>query len=204
MSALPCGADTDDLVERVAAGTETGGGLTGETGAQAAHRATCPHCRAALEEYRRLWSSVSDLADTVVTAPDAVIDRALARVRAVADNPTVGRVEAAPGDRSGTTWLAARVVVVCARLAAEEVEGVRAALGRVGRSGERSSPQVEVGLAGGTAVVELTLAAAWPRDLQALGREVRARVVEEVRAVTGLSSVTVDVHIDTLLGLPER
>ena len=194
MSDLPCGTDTDALVELVATGGDA------ETADEAAHRAACPHCRAALEEYRRLWSPVADLADEVVTAPDSVIDRALARVRTVAANPTVGRVDARPGDRPGTTWLAARVVVVCARLAAEEVEGVRAALGRVGHSRDTSSPRVEVGLAGGTAVVELTVAATWPRDLRALGEEVRARVIEEVRAVTGLSSVTVDVHVDTLLG----
>lgn len=199
MSELPCGADTDDLVERVAADAAATGAAP-ETDREAAHRAACPHCRAALDEYRRLWSPVADLADEVVTAPDAVIDRALAAVRAVADNPTVGRVDAAPGDRPGSTWLGARVVVVCARLAAEEVEGVRAALGRVGRSRETSSPRVEVGLAGGTAVVELTVAATWPRDLRALAAEVRARVIQEVRAVTGLSSVTVDVRVDTLLG----
>lgn len=196
---LPCGTDPDALVDRVA--DPVGAGA--ETAAEAAHRATCPHCRAALEEFGRLWSPVSALADEVVAAPDAVIERALARVRTVAENPAVGRVEPTLGDLPGTTWLSARVVVACARLAAEDVEGVRAALGRVGgvhATGDRTSPRVEVGLAGGTAVVELTVAATWPRDLTALGAEIRARVVEEVRAVTGLRSVTVDVHVDVLLG----
>ena len=125
-----------------------------------------------------------------------MIERALARVRTLVDNPTAGLLDD-PGS-VGATRIAARVVVFCAREAAERVEGVRGALGHLGDVGDR----VEVGLTGATAMVELTLAASYGQDLQALGRRVRRDVEREVRDLTGLTVVSVSVHVDDLLGDP--
>lgn len=208
---LPCGADTDALLDQISGGHDE----------ETPHQRGCPHCRAALEEYRRLWAPVDALADEVVRAPRAVLDRALARVRAVADNPAAGLLES--DGLPGSTWIAARVVVGCARSAAEEVDGVRAALGRLSpevvppdagvgvvgdavadlRAATPGETRVAVGLAGGTAVVELTLAASYGRDLPALGRTVRALVARRVRETTGLHTVTVDVHVDTVFSPSE-
>lgn len=190
MSALPCGIEGEDLLEQVAEDRTP----DAET---AAHQHGCRHCRAALEEYRRVWSPVQDLAHQEVRAPSAVIERALARVRTLVDDPTAGLLDdAASGP--GSTRIAARVVVVCAREAAERIEGVRGALGRVGEVDER----VGVGLTGATAVVELTLAASYGQDLQALGRRVRRDVEREVRSLTGLTVVSVSVHVDDILTDP--
>ena len=202
MSSLPCGADTDDLLEQVA--IRDVAAVVDE--ARVRHQRGCPHCRAALEEYRRLWGPVDALAATVVRAPEAVIDRALARVRAVADNPAVGLLDEDDGS-PGSTWIAARVVVACARIAAEEVDGVRAVLGRIDDdetaaavSGRGGDAVVDVGLSGGTAVVALTVAAGWRQDLQVLAQDVRELVARRVREMTGIRTVTVDVHVDVLVG----
>ena len=190
MSALPCGADSEDLLEQAAEDRVP-------DVEAAAHQEACRHCRAALEEYRRVWSPVHDLAQQEVRAPAAVIERALSRVRLLVDNPTAGLLDD-PASGPGATRIAARVVVTCAREAAERIEGVRGALGRLADIDDR----VEVGLTGATAMVELTLAASYGQDLQALGRRVRRDVERAVRTLTGLSVVAVSVHIDDLLTAP--
>jgi uncharacterized alkaline shock family protein YloU len=127
-----------------------------------------------------------------------------------------------PGS-TGSTRIAARVVVVTARRSAQEVAGVRVALSKLasddlganpepetdddpasaaqvarpalGRADEHA-PRVVAGVAGESTAIEITLAADYGTDLAALGERIRQRVRERVRAVTGLEPAVVTVHID--------
>ena len=80
---LVCGADTDALLAQVA---------EGRGDALDAHQARCPHCRAALAEYGRLWAPFDALAATEIAAPPGLLDQALASVREQAGPPGYGRV----------------------------------------------------------------------------------------------------------------
>ena len=57
-------------------------------------------------------------------------------------------------------------------------------------------PDVEAGVSGGSTAVQITLAAAYGQDLQALGERVRGVVARGIREVTGLEPVDVTVHVD--------
>lgn len=203
---LPCGADSDELLDQVAAG---------HAAHRNPHQAGCPHCEAALREYDRLWAPVRDVADTPVHAPESVLEAALRRIRGTAANPTYGLLDAS----QGLTRVAARVVVAIARESAQDVPGVRVVLGRLltlgsdlspaGTGADRSSPaaaaadsgggdgpRVVAGVAGASTAIEVTLAADYGEDLQALGERIRAEVAAQIRSFTGLDPVSVTVHID--------
>jgi uncharacterized alkaline shock family protein YloU len=184
---LPCGRPTAPLVEQVAEGR---GGVLDE------HQRTCPHCRAALAEFDRAWAPVRAVAADRPQAPASLVEAALRRVRGVSDEPEYGRIDSP----FGHTRVAARVVVALARHLAAGVPGVEVALGRLAADGhgERGEvvPDVEAGVAGGSTAVQITLAAAYGQDLQALGERIRAVVARGVREVTGLEPVDVTVVVD--------
>ena len=184
---LACGRTTGPLLEQVAEGR--GGDLD-------AHQATCPYCRAALAEFDRLWAPVRAVAADRPEAPASLVDAALRRVRGASDEPDYGRIDSPLGH----TRVAARVVTALARHLAAGVPGVEVALGRLAADGHRDSgevvPDVEAGVTGGSTAVQITLAAAYGQDLQALGERIRVVVARGVREVTGLEPVDVTVHID--------
>jgi hypothetical protein len=96
------------------------------------------------------------------------------------------------------------VVVALARHLASRVPGVRVALSRLvalGGGPETSlvagpGPEVVAGVAGGSTVVAITLAADYGQDLVALGARIRTVVADGIRASTGLEPVAVIVHVD--------
>ena len=67
---LPCGRDTDALVEQIADGA-------GDR--RDAHQQTCPHCQAALAEFERLWAPVRAVSDHRPRAPEGLLDEAAQR-----------------------------------------------------------------------------------------------------------------------------
>ncbi|PWV47972.1 hypothetical protein [Nocardiopsis sp. L17-MgMaSL7] len=69
---LPCGTSADTLLEHLRAGTVT------------AHERTCPHCRAAADEFRPLLSALGAALDNdrEVTAPPGLLDDVMSVVRA--------------------------------------------------------------------------------------------------------------------------
>lgn len=194
---LPCGVEPADLLAQVCDGR--GGELT-------AHQAGCPHCQAELERCRGLWAPFDGLAREPVRAPQAVVARALEWVREMAgDRPQESRfpLDNLP-DRgtgpAGESWVSARVVIRSARLAAEQVDGVRVALGHLvsappGPARLRSSSGSE----DGRTVLEVAIAADYGQDLHALAERIRVRVATEVRELTGRSPTAVDVLVDDVL-----
>ena len=185
---LPCGTDPDALLAQVA---------DGHGQDHDAHQRQCPHCRAALAEYGRLWAPFDELAAAEVRAPEGLLDEALAAIRDRAGPPGYGRVEA----DGATILVAARAVVAVAGHAARTSAGVRMALGALGElldpvpgtSTARSG--VDAGVSGQSVAVELAVAAEYGHDLQRLAEHVRERVAAEVYAQTGLEVVSVDVTI---------
>ncbi|GAA4836598.1 hypothetical protein GCM10023201_26830 [Actinomycetospora corticicola] len=184
---LPCGRPTAALVEQVAEGR---GDVLDE------HQRTCPHCRAALAEYTRLWAPVAAVAADRPTAPPSLVEAALRSLRGPDGQEEYGRIESPQGH----TRVAARVVVALARHLAAGVPGVEVALGGLVADGHRDAgelvPDVEAGVTGGSTAVRITLAAAYGQDLQALGERIRVAVARGVREATGLEPVDVTVHVD--------
>lgn len=183
---LPCGAVVEDVLAQVA---------DGHAARRNSHQAGCPHCQAALAEYDRLWAPVREVADVAVRPPESPLQAALRRIRGTVHNPTYGVL----ADDDGQTRIAARVVVVTAREAAQDVPGVRVALSRLHRPGGGSVGQenaVRVGMAGQSTAIVLTVAATYGRDLYELAERIRIAVDEQVRAVTGLEPVAITIDID--------
>jgi uncharacterized alkaline shock family protein YloU len=191
---LACGRDAAALVAQVA---------DGATDRLDAHQRDCPFCQAALAEFDRLWAPVRAVSAHRPEAPAGLLDDALRRIRGVAADPEFGRIT---GPR-GRTRISARVVVALARHLASRVPGVRVALSRLVEAGagpetslvDGPGPDVVAGVAGGSTVVAITLAADFGQDLVALGASIRAAVADGIRAHTGLEPVAVLVHIDDVL-----
>lgn len=190
---LRCGADVDHLLDQVAAGR--GGEFD-------SHQVGCPHCRAALGEYDRLWAPVRELADSEVRAPESLLEDTIRRLRNATSDPDYGTLPSP----TGTTRISARVVVVTARETAQDIAGVRVALSKLITAGVTPTaepepsppeePRVEAGMAGRSTALEVVLAADYGTDLVALGERIRTEVAARVRDLTGLEPVSVSVRID--------
>jgi uncharacterized alkaline shock family protein YloU len=184
---LACGRSTGPLLEQVA---------EGRAAQLDEHQRTCPHCRAALGEFERLWGPVRAVAAERPRAPASVVEAALRRVRAGSQEPDYGRIDSPLGH----TRVAARVVVALARHLAGQVPGVEVALSGLAADGHgvvgEVVPDVQAGVSGGSTAVQITLAAAYGQDLQALGERIRGVVARGVREATGLEPVDVTVLVD--------
>jgi uncharacterized alkaline shock family protein YloU len=181
---LSCGTDIDDLIAQVA---------DGRAAEQTRHQATCPHCQAALAEYQRLWSPIDELSAQPVPVPDSILENALRKIRAAAAEPGFGVLVTS----LGATRIANRVVAITARIATEQVAGVRAAL-----SEQTSSTDPAVGTQGASTALQITLAASYGEDLIALAARIRHAVTERIRTLTGLEPVEITIIIDDVLAQP--
>ncbi|WP_017579324.1 hypothetical protein [Nocardiopsis valliformis] len=85
---LPCGTSADELLDHLREDTAT------------AHERTCPHCRAAAEEFRPLLSALGSVLgeDREVTAPPGLLDDVMRAVRAEGRSKETLRL---PGPGSG-------------------------------------------------------------------------------------------------------
>lgn len=193
---LPCGRPADDLLAQVA---------DGHGSRRDDHQSGCTHCRAALAEYSRLWAPVHELSSEQVATPEGFLEAALQQIRGSVEHTYYG-VLSSP---AGLTRVSARVVMITARETAQNVHGVRVALGRhvaaalanpAGSDGAAAAggtpPEVDVGVAGRSTAIEITLAADYGSDLPQLAERVRDAVVSSVRLLTGLEPVHVSVVID--------
>lgn len=188
---LTCGREAAALVAQVA---------EGRSDRPDAHQRDCPYCQAALAEFDRLWAPVRAVSAHRPRAPEGLLDDALRSIRGVAADPEYGSIV----DARGRTRISAQVVVALARHLASRVPGVRVALSRLVAAGEGPEtsldgghdPEVVAGVAGGSTVVAITLAADLGQDLVALGARIRATVADGIRASTGLEPVAVLVHVD--------
>lgn len=182
---LPCGRDVRGVLEQVA---------EDRAHEYDAHQQGCPHCRAALAGYDRLWAPVRELAAEQVEAPDSILEAALEQVRLALEHTDNGLFR----DEGGLTRIASRVVVLIARQSAQEVPGVRVALSRHG-----PGDGVQAGATGASTAVQVTVAADFGLDLVELGDRVRAAVAARIRELTRLEPAAVTVVIDDVLAPPD-
>jgi uncharacterized alkaline shock family protein YloU len=184
---LRCGAAVDDLVSQISDGTASD---------RTPHQETCPHCQAALAEYVRLWAPIDALAAESVHPPDSIVDEVLRRIHGAVSDPAYGTLTGPRGD----TRIASRVVAVTARVTTEQIPGVRAALAR-GRPApvDGGTTGVVAGVAGISTALQITLAASYGEDLNALADRIRTAVARSVREITGLQPAEITVIIDEVL-----
>ena len=191
---LACGRDAGALVAQVA---------EGRAERLDDHQRDCPYCQAALAEFDRLWAPVRAVSADRPQAPEGLLDEALRSIRGVAADPEFGSIS----DPRGRTRISARVVEQLARHLASRVPGVRVALSRLVAPGagpetslmEDHGPEVVAGVAGGSTVLAITLAADYGTNLLDLGARIRDTVADGIRTSTGLEPVAVLVHVDDVL-----
>lgn len=193
---LACGASADDVLEQVADGR-------GDTLTE--HQTRCPHCRAAIREFTRIWAPVQQAAATPLPTPIEMTAAVMQRVHKLVQDVWY-TLEITDG---GHIQIAARIVATLARDAARRAPGVRVALGRTShgklvRLVERATlghrhPHAAVGVLGRTAVIDLALAVTYGDRIDAVARDVQAKVISELRQNVGLHQVTVNVTVDDIL-----
>jgi uncharacterized alkaline shock family protein YloU len=192
---LACGADIDELLEQAADGHASQ--LTG-------HQRHCLHCRAALQEFSRLWAPVRSLAAEHVAVPATLKTAVASQIRKlIADVWHTLQL-----NDTGAIRIAAHVIATIAREAARNVPGVRAAFGRsthsttaspAGKATPRHHPHAAAGVLGRTAVVDLAIAARYGGQLDAIAREVQQRAIADLRAKAGLHDAIVNVTVDDVI-----
>lgn len=192
-TSLPCGADTDLLLEQAA----QGGGAGWD-----AHQRLCVHCQAALGEFTVLWGPVAELAAAPVPAPLGMVAAVMSQVRRLVHDTwyTLETTEV------GAVRVAARIVAALARDSAQLVPGVRVALGRsthgkVAALAEKATlghqhPSSAAGVLGRTAVVDLAVAIGYGHPAPQVAREIQRRVTATLRDQVGLQDITVNVTVD--------
>lgn len=180
---LRCGRPLDDVIDQVARGAAD---------VRDQHQNGCVHCQAALAEYQRRWTPLAALAADTVSAPVGRIDQLLQRLRATLTQPDYAII---PGP-DGVLRIAARVIVVTARETAQQVPGVRVALGDAVPG---QVPGVVAGVAGASTAIEITIAAGYGHNLHELSQQVRTAVATAIHELTGLTTVETTVVIDDVL-----
>ncbi|MFW5416654.1 Asp23/Gls24 family envelope stress response protein [Nocardiopsis sp. CNT-189] len=98
----------------------------------------------------------------------------------------------------GRTAIPARVVEKIAVRTAAEQPGVRPLGGR-GPFGGPEPARAQARLSGGTAVIRLTVALAYPVPLRSTTAELRARVAGRVEELTGMQVPRVDIDVAGLV-----
>lgn len=189
---LPCGTAIDGLFAQV-----TGDRPPRDHG----HQRTCPHCRAALAELQDLWTPVRELAAENLTAPASLLAAVMARVRELSRNTWYAVL---PGPR-GETKVAARVVGVIARLAAERVPEVLLALGRgdlasAAPGAEQSAAAVkgagaEVGIAGARVVVDVRIVLEYRVSIATVAAQIQRQIAQDLHDLAGVAPIEVNVAV---------
>jgi uncharacterized alkaline shock family protein YloU len=183
-AALPCGADTDLLLEQAA---------DGHGAERDAHQQQCVHCQAALRELIALWVP-SGLAASVMHQIHSLF-RGIWYTLETSEN--------------GAIRIAARTVAALARDCARTVPGVRVAFGRstqgdIAARAEKATlghrnPHAAVGVLGRTAVVDLAVAVTDHRPVHEVARDIQRHVTAALRNQAGLQRVQVNVTVDDIL-----
>lgn len=107
-------------------------------------------------------------------------------------------------DGRGRTTISERVVEKIAGQAVDEVEAAagtpRALLGvRLGTPRPGSRARVDARVYDGVVHVRVAMSVRWPESVRSVSDAVRARVAEQVGALTGLRVAAVDIDVPTLL-----
>jgi uncharacterized alkaline shock family protein YloU len=195
-AALPCGANVDLLLEQVA---------DSRTADLDTHQQACVHCQAAITEFTTIWSPVTELAASPVSAPPGLTAAVMSQIRVLVRDVwyTLQTTDL------GVIRIAARIVATLARDSARMVPGVRVALGRSTHSritalAERATlghrhPHAAVGVLGRTAAVDLAVAVTYGDPVHEVARDIQQHVIAALRDTIGLRTVTVNVTVDDVL-----
>jgi uncharacterized alkaline shock family protein YloU len=195
-AALPCGADTDLLLEQAA---------DGHGAERDAHQQQCVHCQAALRELTALWAPVADLASRPVRVPSGLAASVMHQIHSLFR----GIWYTLETSENGAIRIAARTVAALARDCARTVPGVRVAFGRstqgdIAARAEKATlghrnPHAAVGVLGRTAVVDLAVAVTDHRPVHEVARDIQRHVTAALRNQAGLQRVQVNVTVDDIL-----
>src|ERR1700734_1045703 len=170
---LPCGAETDPLLEQVA---------DGRAADLDAHQRDCVHCQAAIAEFAALWAPVADTAAHPVPVPPGLTAAVMSQIRVLVRDVwyTLQTTEL------GAIRIAARIVATLARDSARMVPGVRVALGRSSHGklaalAEKATlghrhPHAAVGVLGRTAVIDLAVAITYNDPAHEVARDIQRQV----------------------------
>lgn len=159
---LPCGRDVEQVWEHLDSPED-----------DAAHEASCPHCRAAGASLLVLREATGELAAEEVQPSAGLTGRIMAAVRADVRRRELVEL---PASEPGTVRISVPAAAAILRFAADTVEGVRARHCGVELDDD------------GNAVVELTIAVGVGEFAHDAMREVRDRVEAAARARIGWSS----------------
>ncbi len=200
-TALPCGAELEPLLEQIA---------DGRADQPTAHQRGCRYCSAALDEGDRLWGPVRELAAEVVEVPERVVASILRRVQRLINTGWVALSRTARGLTEVSGW----VVAAIAEVAADDTPGVHrvgTSLGRVAEFLRLADPRGtdERTASGGAAYevgerqasIDIDLVTRYGASIPSTADEIRRRVTDDVRRLTGLDVVEVnldvrDVHVE--------
>lgn len=147
----------------------------------AAHQASCPYCRSALERIRAVHADVHGLAAEHVPVPSTLLHSVMARLRHAPALVTIAV------DPRGTTTVSESVVTAVARRAALSVSAVSYASAIT----TDASSTGRVGL-------RVRLVVAYGPPLGGIAVQVREEIARQVAALTGATLSTVHVAVDDL------
>ncbi|MGH3980601.1 MAG: anti-sigma factor family protein [Pseudonocardiaceae bacterium] len=176
---LPCGHPAALLLELAADGAHEP-----SDPAEAAHLASCPHCRAELAALRGRWASVRLAAARPVRVPPGLVDRTLSSVRAVRGG-VVGR-HTDMAQAGGLVRITESTVLVLAR--------------RLARDVIEALPGVRLrDLSGGVDGLRVRLAVPYGMVLADAAQRVRRDLRRELDLVLGAATPPVDVLVEDVL-----
>lgn len=177
---LPCGTSADALLDHLRAGTTT------------AHERTCPHCRAAAEEFRPLLSAMGSALgdDREITAPPGLLDDVMRAVRAEGRSKKTLRLPGAgTGGTPGDTRIRHSAVSAMLRACVDPAEGLLVGRCRIERTPDGLVIGATARVLTGTVIPEATAAAR-----RAMGTFVEDRL--------GLRVARIDIDVTDVIDLP--
>ena len=201
---LACGVEIATLVDQVAEGTPP---------ADPEHQATCPHCGPALSEIEELWGRVRELAREEVVTPEQLAGRIIRRIRQEVTTrrlevpleavvPRLVRHALLHSDR-GTTRIADAVVADVVSRVVCEVPGVHSLGGgslagalQAGIPVGATAEGVKVEVGGERVAVHVRLVVRYGASIARVANAVRASVIRNVDAVTGLEVAEVNITVE--------
>lgn len=139
---LPCGTSADTLLEHLREGTATG------------HERTCPHCRAAADEFRPLLAALRDAPE--VTAPPGLLDDVMRVVRSEGRSKKTLQL---PGDGPGDTRIRHSAVSAMLRYCVDPADGLILGRCRIERTPAGLVIAADARVLAGTVIPEATAAA---------------------------------------------
>ncbi|GHC73145.1 hypothetical protein GCM10007079_06820 [Nocardiopsis terrae] len=139
---LPCGTSADALLDHLRKGTVTG------------HERTCPHCRAAAEEFRPLLAALDSEGE--ITAPPGLLDDVMRTVRAEGRSRQTLRL---PGGGPGDTRVRHSAVSAMLRACVDPAEGLIVGRCRIEQTPDGLVVAATARVLSGTVIPEATAAA---------------------------------------------